>query len=144
MQRRYSASAETLKQIDVLCTQMVTAVCAPQPLSGVLKAESPGPLSQEWSRHYTASVIMSACRQRFCVCCRAFAEVHQLSPNPCCQEGLNAERAAPQASCHVYLPRAPLRHPIVGLDMILSPVLVHIMWRAWLRYSQIGVQVLQE
>ena len=33
--RRYPASAEALKQIDVLCSQINAAVCAPQPLSGV-------------------------------------------------------------------------------------------------------------
>ena len=124
---------------------MVTAVCAPQPLSGALKAESPGSLSQEWLRHYTASVRMSACPRRFCVCCRAFAEIHQLSANPSCQEGLIAECAASQARCHVHLPRAPLRHSIVGLDMILSPVVMHIVWRALgAVLSDTGVQVLQE
>ena len=95
-------------------------------------------------RHSTASVINSASRRRYCVYCRAFAEIHQLSPNPCCQEGLNAERAAPQASCHVDLLRAPLRHPIVGVDMIPSPVVVHIVWRALVALSTIGVQVLKE
>ena len=42
---RYPASAEALKQMDVLCSQIAPAVRPPQPLSGLCVVQARGQLA---------------------------------------------------------------------------------------------------